>query len=154
MSERIRGALFNTLGDITDLTFLDAFAGSGALSFEALSRGASRALLIDRDKNAQQAIAQNIIRLRLEDRAKLIRANTFAWSRRNAGQLFDIILCDPPYDNLQVPLIQNLSDHLKANGLLVLSWPGDGELPVIPRSRLLSNNHFGDSQLVFYTAKA
>jgi 16S rRNA (guanine966-N2)-methyltransferase len=55
MSEKVRGALFNALGDIEGLTFLDAFAGSGALSFEAASRGAKSVIAIDKDGPAYSA---------------------------------------------------------------------------------------------------
>jgi 16S rRNA (guanine966-N2)-methyltransferase len=54
MSERMRGSLFNILGDIKGKTILDAFAGSGALSFEAVSRGAVHALTLEKDKIAQK----------------------------------------------------------------------------------------------------
>jgi 16S rRNA (guanine(966)-N(2))-methyltransferase RsmD len=53
MSDKVRGSLFNTLGDIDGLTILDAFAGSGALAFEAISRGAEHVLAIEIDNRAQ-----------------------------------------------------------------------------------------------------
>ena len=58
MSERMRGALFNILGDITGKVVLDPFAGSGALGLEALSRGAASALFLERDAKAQKTIIQ------------------------------------------------------------------------------------------------
>jgi len=69
MGERIRGALFNSLGDISGQTVLEPFAGSGALSFEALSRGAAGALLLERDKKAQATIERNIAALGLTEKA-------------------------------------------------------------------------------------
>ncbi|HKX24038.1 MAG TPA: RsmD family RNA methyltransferase, partial [Candidatus Saccharimonadales bacterium] len=60
MAERVRGAMFNALGDIEGLTVLDAFAGSGALAFEAISRGAKSVVVVERDKRAQRIIAENI----------------------------------------------------------------------------------------------
>src|SRR3954464_3149409 len=75
MSEKGRGALFNALGDISGLTVLDAFAGSGALSFEAISRRAASVLAIDSDKNAQRAIAENIASLGLSRQVKLIKTS-------------------------------------------------------------------------------
>src|SRR4051812_43097697 len=75
MSDKMRGALFNTLGDIGGLTILDAFAGSGALSFEAVSRGARHATAIDSDRSAQQTITENIRSLSLNKHVKLIKAS-------------------------------------------------------------------------------
>src|SRR5258708_5562120 len=79
MSENIRGALFNALGELGGLNVLDAFAGSGALGFEALSRGAKSAVLVEADRLAQKTIAENIQTLGLETRAKLVKASASAW---------------------------------------------------------------------------
>src|SRR4051812_13589965 len=84
MSDKVRGALFNVLGDIEDLTFLDAFAGSGALAFEAISRGAKSVVAVDRDSSAYKIIEQNVKDLRLQKAIKVVRANTAGWSGRNA----------------------------------------------------------------------
>src|SRR3982751_244511 len=80
MSDKVRGALFNVLGDIEGLTFLDAFAGSGALAFEAASRGAKSVVAVDNDSSAHKIIGQNIKDLRLEKIVKVTRANTGGWS--------------------------------------------------------------------------
>ena len=66
MAEKVRGALFNILGDIEGLTFLDAFAGSGALAFEAASRAAASVTAIDKDSSAHQIIEHNLKDLHLE----------------------------------------------------------------------------------------
>jgi 16S rRNA (guanine966-N2)-methyltransferase len=124
MSDKIRGAIFNILGNIADLTVLDAFAGSGALSFEAVSSGASRVTAIDQDKNAYNAIVKNISDLKLGKQIKVIRANTTSWSEKNLTESYDIVFADPPYDNLQIGLLQKLVRHLKLNGIYVISWPG------------------------------
>src|SRR5688500_6254990 len=83
MSDKARGALFNALGDIEGLTVLDAFAGSGALSFEAISRGAVSATAIDIDKAAYEAIQANVESLGLEDKVTVLRKNIGGWSRNN-----------------------------------------------------------------------
>src|SRR3954465_12488188 len=75
MSDKVRGALFNVLGDIEGLTFLDAFAGSGALAFEAASRGAKAVTAIDRDSSAHKILEQNAKELGLKS-VKIIKANT------------------------------------------------------------------------------
>jgi len=146
----MRGALFNMLGDIDGLTVLDAFAGSGALSFEALSRGASSATAIESDRNAQKTITENSKVLALGTQVKLVKATSNAWFSTNGGRTFDLLLCDPPYDNLQLPLIVRLAGAVKPGGLLVLSWPGSDVLPEITGLTLIENRSYGDSQLGFY----
>lgn len=150
MSDKVRGALFNVLGDINGLSVLDPFAGSGALSFEAVSRGAQSALAIELDKGAQQAIRANIEELKLQDKVRLISANSLSWSARNQEQIFDLVLCDPPYDNANVPAITTLSKHVKPDGLLTLSWPGQAAPGQLPGFELVKAGNYGDAQLVFY----
>lgn len=153
MSERVRGALFNALGDIEGLTILDAFAGSGALSIEAISRGAAHAVAIDIDKSAHRAILENIRQLGLSQQIKAVRANASGWNENNADKTFDIIICAPPYDDLQLPLITKLVEHMTATGLYVLDWPGNLPPPDLAGLRIAKLLGFGDAQLVFYSKK-
>src|SRR5207247_1643471 len=98
MSDKARAALFNILGDVAGLTVLDAFAGSGALGFEAISRGATSALFIEQDRIAQRTIEHNQAVLGLKRQTQLIRASANAWlSTTPETPSFDLILCDPPY---------------------------------------------------------
>jgi 16S rRNA (guanine966-N2)-methyltransferase len=150
MSDKARGALFNMLGDLSGLTVLDPFAGSGALSFEAVSRGAAHATAIESDKAAQKVIASNIAKLGLDEQIKLIKANTGAWLQNNPEAQFDIILCDPPYSDLQPNLIKRLAQHVNSGGLLILSWPA-GQTPLVfDDLDLLEHRHHGDATLAFY----
>lgn len=146
----MRGALFTMLGELDGLTVLDAFAGSGALSFEAVSHGAVSALAIESDRNAQKTIARNIQSLGLGAQIKLVSATANAWLNTNADASFDIVLCDPPYDNVQEALIMRLARLVKPNGLLVLSWPGNAELPQLPDLSLVEQRSYGDAQLGFF----
>src|SRR5262245_46897524 len=81
MSEKARGAIFNALGELSGLTVLDAFAGSGALTIEAISRGAESALAIDVDKYAYETIQANFKALKLDEKAIVMRKNVSGWSR-------------------------------------------------------------------------
>ncbi len=154
MSDKIRGALFNILGDVEGLTILDAFAGSGALSFEAISRGAVQATALDNDRAAQTVIAENIKDLNLRREVTLIKASGVGWLQTRQGDegatVFDIVLCDPPYDDLQENLITRLSTCVAKDGTLVLSWPGHTELPEIPGFKKVAHRSYGDAQLAFY----
>ncbi len=151
MSDKARGALFNILGDIEGLTVLDAFAGSGALSFEAVSRGAASAVAIEQDRPAQKVIAANIKALGLGGQVRLISASTGAWLQTSPdGEQFDIVLCDPPYSDLQENLVKRLAARVLPDGLMVLSWPDGVDVPGIPGCELLDRRGYGDATLAFY----
>jgi len=150
MSDKIRGALFNALGDLSGLAVLDAFAGSGALSFEAISRGARTALSIESDRLAQRTIVENIKALDVQSSVKLIKASANAWLQTSEGQQFDVVLLDPPYDDVQEVLLQRLTSTVKSDGILVLSWPGDQPAPEFEGFEAIKERAYGDAQLIFY----
>jgi len=156
MSERMRGALFNALGDISGLTVLDCFGGSGALSFEAVSRGAKSSLVVEIDRIAHSVIVDNIKRLGAEDSVKAVRANVSSWSDNNSDKLFDLVMCNPPFDKTKPALIQKLTHHVKPGGLLVLSWPAKADPPPFSKVDLISikEKDYGDAQLAFYRKSA
>jgi 16S rRNA (guanine966-N2)-methyltransferase len=151
MSDKVRGALFNVLGDIEGLTLLDAFAGSGALAFEAASRGAMSVIAIEKDNAAHKILDQNVKELHLEKCVKPIKANTGGWSIHNMEKRFDIVILDPPYEDLQLNLLQKLINrHIKKAGLAVLSYPGHKEVPEFEQTEIAAQKDYGDAQLIFY----
>lgn len=156
MSDKMRGALFNILGDIEGLTFLDAFAGSGALAFEAASRGAARVIAIEKDRLVFEAIEASIKMLKLSKTVHATRAHLAAWSSRNVEkEKYDILLLDPPYDDLQLLLVQKLiKRHVKPGGLAVLSYPGKEEVPEFMYAKEVEVKNYGDAQLIFYRKDA
>jgi 16S rRNA (guanine966-N2)-methyltransferase len=150
MSEKIRGAIFGALGDIKGLTALDAFAGSGALAFEAISRGVTEAYAIEVDKGAQAIIVQNARELGIEDRVKATRAFFNAWSGRNQRKVFDLVFADPPFDDIPYRDLKFMPRHLADDGTLVLNWPGKMEPLKFDGLKPVKNKSYGDAQLVFY----
>lgn len=154
MADRVRGGLFNALGDIEGLTVLDAFAGSGALSFEAVSRGAKEAVAIEIDKKAQNAINASIRTLSIANQVKLIRANCSSWSDTNESATFDIVIAAPPYDDLQPLVVQKLTRHVAPDGLFVLDWPGKVAAPELEGFEQVADKSYGDAQLLFYRRTA
>lgn len=153
MSDKARGALFNILGDVDGLTFLDAFAGSGALAFEAVSRGAAHALLLENDLAAQKTITRNIRALHVDEHVTLVAAGAGAWLQ-TSSKTFDVVLCDPPYTDLQPNLIKRLSARVAPGGLLVLSLPGNHQAPAYDGFDMVAQRSYGDMQLVFYRRAA
>lgn len=154
MSDKVRGALFNALGDLTGLTVLDAFAGSGACSIEAISRGAASVLAIDIDVEAVKTIAENLRQLGLEGIITLRRKNISGWSRNNQTSQFDVVLADPPYDDIRPDVLERLSAHVTPGGLYVLSWPGNEAVREFKGLEMISHKTYGDAQLVFYRKPA
>jgi 16S rRNA (guanine966-N2)-methyltransferase len=150
MREKVRGALFNALGDLKGLTMLDAYAGSGACSIEAVSRGAHQVLAIDIDPSAVKAIAENIRALGLTDAVTVKRANISGWSRNHVANQFDIVLADPPYDDVRPDVLERMAVHVHPGGLYVLSWPGGEQIRNFIGLTQVSSKSYGDAQLVFY----
>lgn len=150
MGDKIRGAMFNMLGNIEQLTVLDAFAGSGALSFEALSRGAVSSVAVDIDRGANTTIVKNIKSLGLEGRVKAVKADVGGWSINNPEKQFDLVLCDPPYDSLRLSTLQKLVKHVRQKGLFILSWPGGLGIPAFAGLEQISQKSYGDAVLVIY----
>lgn len=110
--DRLKETLFNWLtGYLTDAKILDACAGSGALGFEAVSRGAKTAILIEPNLAQAQMLKQNAKLLRLSD--KLTIVSTDAISALNTmHDAFDIIFIDPPYAlDLWQPILQSLLER-------------------------------------------
>ena len=112
-SDRVREAIFSALGDrVEGALVLDLYCGTGALAIEALSRGAARATLVDRD--TRPALG-NVQRLGLAERAELVRADAGRWlaqvsSASFAGK-FDLVFVDAPY-KLADRVAQDLNTHL------------------------------------------
>ena len=151
MSEKIRGAIFNALGDIEGLTVLDPFAGSGALSFEAISRGASSATAIDSDKSAYNIVKKNIFSLGVEDKVHVTHAFNGSWSTRHKAELFDLVLLNPPYDLYEVEEVEKLALHAKTGGIAVFSLPIKARLILDEKKfKQLSFKSYGDATLSFY----
>lgn len=154
MGERIRGALFNMLGDMEGLKILDAFAGTGSLGLEALSRGAAHATFIERDRIAQKVIENNIKLLDLEKNATLIKAPVASWTETSNTQQFDVIFIDPPYHDMQLSTVARLVDYLQPKGLMILSHPGRESAPTVNGVVVVDNRYYGDAALAFYRYSA
>lgn len=98
-ADRVRETLFSMLtsriGSFEELSVADLYAGSGALGIEALSRGASRCLFVDRDRAAVNAIRANLEKLGAGQMGEILGS---AAERLTPGRQFDVIFADPPYD--------------------------------------------------------
>ncbi len=153
MGERIRNALFNSVGsDIVDARVLDAFAGTGSIGIEALSRGAAAVTFIERDKIAAKILANNVVLLGLQTDTQIIRTSVHNWLETSSPETYDIIFADPPYHDPQLSTVEKLFTLLKPNGLMVLSHPGRGEVPNLEKLGIVvvDNRSYGNARLTFF----
>ncbi|MDA0983607.1 MAG: 16S rRNA (guanine(966)-N(2))-methyltransferase RsmD [Proteobacteria bacterium] len=110
--DRVRETLFNWLGqDLPGLACLDLFAGSGALGFEAASRGAARVVMVEDDRDALAALERNRATLGAT-RVEIVRGDAQVWIARSR-EYFDVVFLDPPFRQNAVPaLLQKLAPRL------------------------------------------
>ena len=136
MLDRVREAMFSTLAPwVPGGRVLDLFAGSGSLGLEALSRGAARVRMIERDPRAATALVENVRALGLEDRVRVERGDALDEARWSPG--VDVVFLDPPYPLLERPeFLRRLFDALETLAESVLVAEGVIVLHV-PRGRLL-----------------
>jgi 16S rRNA (guanine966-N2)-methyltransferase len=152
-SDGLRETLFNVLGEsVEGARVLDAYAGTGALGLEALSRGAAQAVFVERDPKALRALAENVRVCGAEDACAIIRGE---FERARALEpAFDLLLLDPPYDVDDLPTIVERAARLAApDARIVLEHSRRRTAPetagAFRRVRLL---RAGDSALSIYEA--
>lgn len=148
MGDREKLALFNTLGPFMGSErILDCYCGSGALGLEALSRGASSAVFVDKDT---RTVIANIKTLGLESRSEVVKCDASTFTSGSGA--FDIILLDPPYDDFHPEDFEHLADFLKPGGRLVLSHPGEVDPGTIFKGLThQKTKKFARCHLSFYT---
>jgi 16S rRNA (guanine966-N2)-methyltransferase len=122
--DRVRETLFNWLGqDLTGWRVLDAFAGSGALGFEAASRGAAEVLLVEHDAALVAQLERNRQRLNATQ-LRVQRANAMAWMASCPPARFELVLLDPPFDSqLAAPACAAAARLVADGGFVYLEGP-------------------------------
>ena len=152
---KVRKALFDILGDIEGLSFLELYAGSGAVGFEAASRGVKELVLVEYDRDCLKAIQQNI------DSLKLKVCNIFPGQAEAAiaalhkdKRLFDIVFMDPPYyEELPKKTLQTLGayDIVAPDGLVIVQHHKKDALPdTLGDLHLIRQKEYGDTLLSIY----
>ncbi|MET0335618.1 MAG: 16S rRNA (guanine(966)-N(2))-methyltransferase RsmD [Rhizobacter sp.] len=119
--DRVRETLFNWLGqDLEGWRCLDAYAGSGALGFEAASRGAAEVMLLERDSRLAQGLRAVQQRLKA-DAVRVEATDALAWMKRCAPERYELVFIDPPFDtNVFVPALQAAARLVVPDGFIYL----------------------------------
>ncbi|MBP2622830.1 16S rRNA (guanine(966)-N(2))-methyltransferase RsmD [Streptococcus oricebi] len=153
-TDKVKGAIFNMIGPYFDGgRVLDLYAGSGGLAIEAVSRGMTSALLVEKDRRAQTVIQENIRMTKEEDKFSLWKMEaTRALARLD--QVFDLVLLDPPYAKEQIVSdIENLAQRqlLSQEVLVVCETDKSVELPQeIAGLSIWKQKNYGISKVTVY----
>jgi pantetheine-phosphate adenylyltransferase/16S rRNA (guanine(966)-N(2))-methyltransferase RsmD len=150
-ADRVREALFARLGDLSGARVLDLYAGSGALGIEALSRGAARAVFVERAAGALAVLRGNLASLGIEDRTEVFRGDVATVVRR-LGRLerrFELVFLDPPYADAAQPerALRALVDSgiLAAQATVVVETTRERRLPEVEGLAPLDERRYGDT---------
>ncbi len=130
--DRVRQTLFDWLMPlIAGAKCLDLFAGSGALGFEALSRGADRAVFVETARRQTELIRANLAKLKMEPQAEILPVDAVTFLEMTPTR-FDVVFIDPPYDtDLLSRSLPALTAHLAAVNRVYLEWR-EGQKPELP----------------------
>ena len=151
----VREALFNIIGEsIRGARVLDLFAGAGTLGLEALSRGASFATFVERDRSCANIVAENLASIGFTKQADVACAEAIHWLRAHHGDLstFNLLLLDPPYQDaaaLTGALGSLDRAPIKADALLVVEHHRAQGLPEFAHFTPLRQRDYGATRLTF-----
>ena len=152
-AERVKEGLFSAIQfDIEGRRAVDLFAGSGQLGIEALSRGASEVVFVDKSAAALKLIRENLELCGLSDRARVRNGDSLAYLR--SGEKFDLVFLDPPYDTgLLEQALQDIAgfDICREHGIIMAESPADAVLPPLAAPyRLYREYRYGRIKLTVY----
>jgi 16S rRNA (guanine966-N2)-methyltransferase len=160
-SDRVKESIFNILrGEIEGNRVLDLFAGTGNLGIEALSRGAEKAIFVEKRRQATRLIQKNLAQFGLKDRSEILSkdANRAIGILKQRGESFDLILMDPPYEKgLIQKTLRKLNSHpvYCGNSTLVIEHHRREPLPLIIEGwDLIRQQRIGDTLISFLTPQS
>lgn len=140
--DRARETLFNWLRDaIVGARCLDLYAGTGALGFEALSRGAAETVFVERDPVLVTALRAQAAAFGVEPR--VVRQDAESFLHGSVAAPFDVVFVDPPYDRPIEPIVALLPRWLAARGVVYVERPRKPGLPVLPDGTWVRRSHAG-----------
>ena len=152
-SDKIKGAIFNSLGNYFDFyekKALDCFAGSGSLGIEFLSRGGQHCTFFDLSNHSILVIKENVQKTDYVKTSKIVKGNVISFLGQTKEQ-FDIYFIDPPYNNGLAQKVIDLiieNDLLKANGVLVVETDKDETIIFCDRYlELITEKKYGDTKI-------
>ena len=127
--EKVKESLFSAIQfDIEGRRVLDLFAGSGQLGIEALSRGASGCVFVDKNTEAVKIIRQNLLHTGLAEKSQVLGTDAMTYLTR-PGDRFDLVFLDPPYASDLLPVLEKVVSLVNDGGILVCETDAETALP-------------------------
>lgn len=152
-TDRVKESVFNLIQDyVADSRVLDLFGGSGALAFEALSRGAESAVIVDADKDSINVISKNAMSLKFNDNVRIMHITYQDFFRINKEQ-FDLIFLDPPYNKGYIePVLESIvkDNRLSENGIILLESDDTDMHCEAEGLEILKQKKYGRSYITVY----
>ena len=152
-TDRVKESVFNLIQSyVSDARVLDMFSGSGALSMEAVSRGAKNAVCVDTDKRSVDIIRKNIASLRFEDKCRVVNGSCFDYVK-SCREQFDVIFMDPPYNKGFIePALSAVSQNniLSDDGIIVLESDNTDFNGEIKGLVIFKQKKYGRSYITIY----
>ncbi|MFH0919244.1 MAG: RsmD family RNA methyltransferase [Fibrobacterota bacterium] len=151
-TDRHRQMIFNILGkSVQGIRFLDAYAGSGAMGLEAVSRGVSYAVFIENFPPAVQRLTESIQSFGIERLCRVITGDAAVPETLglNAAS-FDVIYLDPPYENYPIPGLAGYAELLESGGLFIAEHSSRNVFEAVPGLEFDERRKSGDSAFSFF----
>jgi 16S rRNA (guanine966-N2)-methyltransferase len=153
ITDRIKHSVFDLLGEerITGASVLDLYAGSGNMGIECLSRGADSLILVDASQESIEVIKKNVLSTGFGNQAKVIKLPSRQYINQAIASdtKFDLIFIDPPFPKKQEYNLENLSEILNPNGLVILRKP-TGLKVIYPNLESVYLQKYGESEVEFF----
>lgn len=155
-SDRVRETLFNWLmPKLTGARVLDLFAGTGALGLEAVSRGATRVVLVERDVSLVRNLRETASRLSAQSQVEVVQADALAWLSAQPAGAFDLAFVDPPFaGDLWVTALAALLPRLADDAWLYVESPTGVEPALAPEFVLHREGHTREVRFALYRRAA
>lgn len=158
LSDKVRAAIFDVVGDPGGGIVLDVYAGSGAAGFEALSRGAAMVEAIEANPRVARTIEANLKLLGMHWGYNLHVLKVETWlglpgnqpDLDRAMQRYNLIIADPPYANIDDDILERLAAFLIPGGVLLVSHSSKKPSAMLQSVNLVKNKTYGDTALSFY----
>lgn len=154
--DRVKEACFSIIGrEVVNAHFLDLFAGTGSVGIEALSRGARKALFVEKNKLAIKTVHENLVLTQLSERAIVRRTDAFVLLKSPPIEPFDIIYIAPPqFKGLWIEALKTLDQHpgwMTEEALVIVQIaPSEQQEVLLEHLHVTDQRQYGQTQLIFY----